>query len=428
MELKEKAILRGIVAVTFLMFITLAISLSTMNKEFDFLPIIFGILSCILFLFGYFVIKQFFPSGDKLLLIIAAFITQFGLVMIYRLDRPETADQISWGNILIMLETSKAVKQILWFAIGVAVYILLVMFLPEIKKFSKYKNSYIVITIILLLLPLVFGREIKGSRNWISLGGFSLQPSEIAKLFLIFYLASVVQSVEDFKDAIKVAIPVFLAIGVLVIEKDLGASLMFFGIFMTVLYIGTSNLKYILAGISAFFIGGFISYFLFSHVRVRVSIWIDPWKDKFGKGNQIVQSLIAIGTGVREGFFFGTGLGQGHPFLIPEAQTDFIFAAICEELGLLGGFALILLYLILVYRGLRIAIYAKDDYSRLVAVGIASMIGFQVFVIIGGVTKMLPLTGITLPFVSYGGSSMLLSFASLAVLQKISEPGSDVIE
>lgn len=425
---KEKAILRGIVAVTFLMFITLTISFSGMYKEFDFWPIIFGILSCTLFLFGYFVIEKFFPTGDKLLLIVAAFITQFGLVMIYRLDRPETAEQISWANFINMLDTSKAVRQILWFVIGMAVYILLVIFLPEIKKFSKYKNAYIIIAIVLLLLPLVLGREIKGSRNWLSLGGFSIQPSEIAKLFLIFYLASAVQFVTDFKEAIKVSVPVFLAIGVLVIEKDLGASLMFFGIFMTVLYIGTSNLKYILAGISAFFAGGTLSYFLFSHVRVRISIWIDPWKDKFGKGNQIVQSLIAIGTGVKEGFFFGTGLGQGQPYLIPEAHTDFIFSAICEELGLLGGFALILLYLILVYRGLRVAIYAKDDYSRLVAVGIASMIGFQVFVIIGGVTKMLPLTGITLPFVSYGGSSMLLSFASLAILQKISEPGSDEVE
>lgn len=430
MELKEKAIIRGIIAVTILMFITVSMYFVTENNKFDIWPILFGIFSCTLIVLSYLIIKRFFPKGDKLLLIVAAFIAQFGLVMIYRLEPSihETTRQISFESIISMLGTSKAVRQILWFAIGMAIYIAFVIFLPDIKKLERFKYSYIIIAIVLLALPLVFGREIKGSRNWLSIGGISVQPSEIAKLFLIFYLASTVQYIKKFKDAIKVSVPVFAAIGVLVLEKDLGASLMFFGIFMAVLYIGTSNIKYILAGSSAFFLGGFASYFLFSHVRVRVSIWIDPWIDKTGKGYQIVQSLFAIATGVTESVFFGKGIGNGNPNFIPEVHTDFIFAAICEELGLLGGFALILLYLILVYRGLRTAINAKDDYSRLVAVGISSMIGFQVFVIIGGVIKMLPLTGITLPFVSYGGSSMLLNFASLGILQKISESGSDVIE
>jgi cell division protein FtsW (lipid II flippase) len=396
---KEKSIIRGIVAVTLLMFFILSIS----NKKFELGPLILGAASCILVIYGHFIIKKFFPQGDKFLIIIASFIVQFGLVMLYR------------------LEPSRAVKQITWFALGIAIYILLVVFLPDIKKFSRFNYAYIVIAIILLALPLVLGREIKGSKNWISIGSFSFQPSEIAKLFLILYLSSAIQRVRDFKDAIKVAIPVFLAIGILVIEKDLGASLLFFGIFMTMLYIGTSNFMYILTGVSAFSVGGFLSYFMFSHVRVRISIWLDPWKDKFGGGHQIVQSLFAIASGG----LFGTGLGLGHPYLIPEVHTDFIFSAICEEFGIMGALALILLYLILVYRGLRVAIYAKDVYSRLVAVGISSMIAFQVFVIIGGVTKMLPLTGITLPFVSYGGSSMLLNFASLGVLQKISESGRD---
>jgi cell division protein FtsW (lipid II flippase) len=217
----------------------------------------------------------------------------------------------------------------------------------------------------------------------------------------------------------KVAIPVVISILLLVIQKDLGASLMFFGIFMSMLYIGTSKSKYMLIGLAALAVGGVISYFIFGHVRVRIDIWLDPWKDKWGYGNQIIQSLFAIAAGG----LFGKGIGLGNPYLIPEAHTDFIFPAICEEFGLLGGMAIILLFLMLVYRGLRTAIYARDNYSKLVAVGISSMIAIQVFVIIGGVTKMIPLTGVTLPFVSYGGSSMLLNFTSLGVLQKISETG-----
>ncbi|WDU83559.1 FtsW/RodA/SpoVE family cell cycle protein [Caloramator sp. Dgby_cultured_2] len=185
------------------------------------------------------------------------------------------------------------------------------------------------------------------------------------------------------------------------------------------LYIGTSRISYILSGLGLFGIGGFLSYFMFDHVKRRVNIWLDPWKDKYGAGYQICQSLIAIASGG----LFGTGLAGGHPEVIPEVHTDFIFSAISEEFGLLGAIALLILYLLLIYRMLRTALYAKDDFSRLVAVGIASMFAFQVFVIVGGVTKMIPLTGITLPFVSYGGSSMTISFLSIGILQKISEVG-----
>lgn len=397
----EKSVLKGIYAVILIMFTILSFSISGSIKFLDFGPILFGISSCILIAYSNFIIKHFFPDGDKYLLIISAFVAQFGLVMIYRLN------------------TALAIKQISWFTIGIAVFIFLVVFLPDIQKFNKYYNFYIIISIILLASTLLVGTEIKGSKNWIRIGSFSMQPSEIAKLFLIFYLAGSIEKIKDLRDAFKVALPVFIAIGFLVIEKDLGGCLILFGIFITMLYIGTSDIKYILLGITSFTGGGIISYFLFSHVRKRIFIWLNPWKYKFDWGHQICQSLFAIA----EGGLFGTGLGLGHPEFIPEAHNDFIFAAICEEFGLLGAMAIILLYLILVYRGLRTAIYAKDNYSRLVAVGISSMIAFQVFVIIGGVIKMIPLTGITLPFVSYGGSSMLLNFASLGVLQKISEEG-----
>ncbi len=397
MENREKSILKGIYLLTIMMFLLLMIS---MNK-LDFGPIILGVSSCVLIGYGYFIIKKFFPNGDKYLLIIVAFISQFGLVMIYRLS------------------PVNAIKQLSWFTLGMGEFIFLVVFLPHIRKFGKLKYTYAIIAIILLALPLFLGSEIKGSKNWIRFGSFGIQPSEIAKLFVIFYLASALQNIKNFLDVIKTAIPVFIGIAFLVVEKDLGASLIFFGIFITMLYISTSSFKYVLTGIVAFLGGGILSYIMFSHIRIRFQIWIDPWKYKNGSGYQIIQSLIAIASGG----LFGTGIGLGHPYLIPEAHNDFIFAAISEEFGLLGSIALILLYLLLIYRGLRTALHARDGYSMLVAVGISSMIAFQVFVIIGGVIKLIPLTGITLPFVSYGGSSMILNFASLGVLQKISESG-----
>ncbi|WP_243120225.1 FtsW/RodA/SpoVE family cell cycle protein [Caloramator sp. E03] len=402
---EEKSIIKSICLVTMLMFILLSFSLG----KIDFLPIIFGISSCILIAYSNFIIKRFFPNGDKYILILSSFITQFGLVMIYRLNSQNPV---------------RAIKQISYFTVGIAVYIFLVIFLPEIKKFERFKNTYIVIAILLLASTLFLGREIKGSRNWIQIGSFSMQPSEIAKLFLIFYLASSIKYIKGFKDVLKLSIPVFICIGLLVIEKDLGAGLIFFGIFITMLYIGTSNFKYVLIGMLLFSVGVIASYFIFPHVRVRIDIWLDPFAYKTGKGYQICQSLFAIASGG----LFGTGLGLGHPEFIPEVHNDFIFSAICEEFGLLGAIALIILYLLLIYRGLRNAVYAKDDYSRLVSVGISSMLAFQIFVVIGGVTKMIPMTGITLPFVSYGGSSMLLNFICLGILQRISENRWDVDE
>ncbi len=395
----EKSVMASIVVVTMLMFFIISIS----KGAFDSKALIVGAISCSLMVIAYFVIKRFYPKGDKFLLIVPAFLAQFGLVMLYRLD-PATA-----------------IKQLSWMFLGIVAYIIIVLAMPDIKKFEKYDKWFIIGAIIFLVLPLVIGKEKNGSRNWVTIGGIGFQPSEIAKLFMIMYLANIYK-IKDKKDILKFAIPVFIGLGILVLEKDLGGVLIFFGMFITVLYIGTSNLKYIGGALGFFAVGGTLSYFIFGHVKKRIDIWIDPWTDKTGAGYQIVQSMFAIGTGG----LFGTGLGLGHPEFIPVAESDFIFSAICEEMGIIGALALILLYLILVYRGLRVALYAKDGYARLVAVGITSMIAFQVFVIIGGVTKMIPLTGITLPLISYGGTSMLITFAALGVLQKISHMGRDI--
>lgn len=393
----EKSILKNIYLIIILLFLILSLHRGT----FEIAPFIYGAFSIVLIFYGHFIIKRFYPKVDKYLFIISAFIVQFGLVMLYRLD------------------LQRAVKQMAWFAVGVTVFIFVLILFPNIKRLEKYSFIFAVLTIIILTLPLFLGREIKGSKNWIQIGNLSFQPSELGKLFIIFYLSGVIKKINDYKDAVKYSIPVVLSIIVFVLEKDLGSALMFFGIFMTMLYTGTSKISYILSGLGLFGIGGFLSYFMFDHVKRRINIWLDPWRDKYGAGYQICQSLIAIASGG----LFGTGLAGGHPEVIPEVHTDFIFSAISEEFGLLGAVALLILYLLLIYRMLRTALYAKDDFSRLVAVGIASMFAFQVFVIVGGVTKMIPLTGITLPFVSYGGSSMMISFLSIGILQKISEVG-----
>ncbi|MEG0370997.1 MAG: FtsW/RodA/SpoVE family cell cycle protein [Clostridium sp.] len=399
MRKSEKPVIASIVLITMLMFFILSIS----KGKFDSKALIVGGLSSMVMIISYIIIKKFYPKGDKFLLIIPGFLTQFGLAILYRID------------------PAFATKQLVWITLGMIVYIGIVLFLPDIKVFEKYEKWFIIGAVIFLVLPLIMGEELKGARNWVSIFGIGFQPSEIAKLFLIMYLANIYKIKEN-KDILRFAIPVFVGLGILVLEKDLGGVLIFFGIFITILYIATSNLKYIGGAIGFFSIGGTLSYFVFGHVKRRVDIWVDPWADKYGAGHQIVQSMFAIGTGG----LFGTGLGLGNPEFVSVVESDFIFSAICEEMGMVGALAVILLYLILVYRGLRVALYAKDVYARLVAVGITSMIAFQVFVIIGGVTKMIPLTGITLPLISYGGTSMLITLTALGVLQKISEMGRDI--
>jgi cell division protein FtsW (lipid II flippase) len=204
-------------------------------------------------------------------------------------------------------------------------------------------------------------------------------------------------------------------VGIFVLEKDLGMAFLFYATTVLLIFVSTSNLLYTAVGIGLFVLGGLISYFLFWHVRVRIEAWLNPWMDVPGKSYQIVQSLFAIAAGG----FFGTGLGMGHPEYIPVVATDFIFSAISEEFGLLGAVAIILAYFVIMYRGIKVALKAKEEFGTLLATGLISIFSLQVFIIIGGVTKFIPLTGVTLPFVSYGGSSMVTSFVTLGMLNGI---------
>jgi len=408
-SLKEE---RKLLRYTYLLCIVLFLNMYFIGKDsFDNGALIMGAVICLIFAYSHFIIRRFFPDGDKYILLFSNVLAVIGLGMLYRLNSPN------------------ALKQLIMYAIGIAIFILVVVLFPSLIKFGKYKYFYMICTIILMALGSLLAKPTYGARNWISIAGFTFQPSEFAKLSLVAYLAAALQNygrdtqgkseIIKAKALIEPGIVVMVSLGFMVIQKDLGSALLFFAISITMVYIATSNFKYVLLCLGLFIIGGFISYKLYGHVRVRFMTWSDPWKYATSGGNQVVQSLISIASG----HLFGTGVGLGYPKLVPVVDSDFIFAAICEEMGLLMGFAMLILYFLLFYRCMRVPVYSKDNFTRLLAVGYSTMIAAQVLVIVGGVVGAIPLTGITLPLVSYGGSSMIITFFSLGILQKISEDG-----
>jgi cell division protein FtsW (lipid II flippase) len=279
--------------------------------------------------------------------------------------------------------------------------------------------------------------EINGARLWFNLGFFYFQPAELLKIILVVFLAAYLSEKRELLNAPfllggRVRLPPLpyllpalilwgLSLAIVVVEKDLGQGLLIFGIFLAMLYLASGRVSYVLVGLLAFAVGAYILYRIFPHVQTRVVIWLDPWSRGLGTGAQLVQSQYALATGG----IFGTGLGLGDPTNIPLVQTDFVFSAIGEELGLLGTIALLIFYAFFVYRGIRIALDAVDDFSRYLAVGLMSVVGLQACIIIGGTIGLFPLTGITLPFISYGGSSLLSNFIIVGILLAISgmKPG-----
>jgi cell division protein FtsW (lipid II flippase) len=407
---------------TYILCIVFFLNLDLIKPKFDMTPMVIALVICFLIGFSYFIIRKFFPNGDKYIFIFACILSVIGIAMLYRIDILNGtlhALDVSNGIKKPHIATNNAVKQIIWFLAGVTGYILLVVLLPDLKRFAKLKYVYAVFTIIFMGMAMLIGTEVNGSKNWVFIGGFSFQPSEFGKLFLIAYLASALENYKDFKSLIEPAIIVMISLGFMVMQKDLGTALIIFAISVTMLYIATSKLKYTITCIILFVLGAFLSYHMFDHVRVRFLIWENPMKYANKESYQVVQSMISIAWGG----LTGTGIGLGYPNYVPVNSTDFIFAIICEELGILMGMGIILIFFLLFYRCMRAAVYTNDNFSRLLAVGYASMVASQVMVIVGGVTNMIPLTGITLPLVSYGGSSMLITFFSLGIIQKISEEG-----
>lgn len=386
---------------TYLLCIAFFANLFLLKQPYDKGAIIMAVVFCILLGYAYFIVRKFFSDGDKFILIFSCILSLIGIVILYR------------------LEPTVAIKQIIWFIIGIAGYIVMVVLLPDLKSFAKYKYVYMIGTLIFMAMATLIGVERYGAKNWVQLGPVGFQPSEFGKLFLTAYLASSLKDYKSFKNLIEPAVIVMISLGFMMLQRDLGSALIFFGISVTMLYIATSKLKYVVISFVLSAFGAIASYNMFYHIRKRVMIWQDPWKYANDESFQIIQGFYAISSGG----LLGAGLGLGHPDLVPVNKTDFIFAAICEELGIIMGFGIIIIYFLLFYRCMRAAIYVEDRFSQLLSVGYSAMIASQILVIIGGVMNIIPLTGITLPLVSYGGSSMLTTFFALGIIQKISEEG-----
>ncbi len=383
------------------------------------------------FVAAHLVLVVFGHRGDQLILPAVGAMGGIGLIMLNRLPQ-DLAGTRAFGLELGMAET-----QLLWFAVGIVAMLVIAIGLRDHGILRHYKYSWAAIGILLLAGTLLFGYEVNGARLWVNLGPVSVQPGEFLKIVLVVFIAGYLAETRTLLTSARMRIgflaipplPYFLpmlalfGVVMLIIARlnDLGTALLFFGIFLIMLFVATGRRSYVLIGLLLFVAGAFVAYQLFGHVQLRVNVWLDPFADPLGAGFQPVRAIYALGRGG----VFGEGLGQGLVTLgggltIPFVHTDFIFTAIAEELGVLGAFALLGFAMVLVFRGLRIAALARDDFGGLLAVGLTASLGLQTLIIIGGNTKLIPLTGITLPFVSYGGSSVLASFIMVGLLLAVS--------
>ena len=328
-----------------------------------------------------------------------------------------------------------AVNQVIWLFVSVAAMVATLVVVRNLDLLARYKYTLGLAGVVLLVIPMVFGVEINGSKLWIQVGRFSFQPGEIAKICLVLFLAAYLA---QNREALSVSsirlgplsiprprmmLPLFVMWGVsllvVVFERDLGSALLFFVFFVIMLYAATGRVSYVVLSFALLALGGVLCYRLFGHVRTRVDMWINPWSDPQGGGYQIVQSLYSLA----DGDLVGTGIGKGLPTYIPIVESDFIFSAIGEEMGLLGASSVLVLFLLLCVRGMATAARAKSDVSAFTAIGLTSALSFQAFLIVAGVTKLLPLTGVTLPFMSQGGSSLLSSFIIVGLLLRAGDEG-----
>ena len=378
-------------------------------------PLSFSSLSvplglCAAFAFAHLAIRRLAPGADPALLPIVLLLSGVGIAFVTRLAPDE------------------AVRQVIWLFVSVAAMVITLIAVPNLDELAEYKYTMGIAGVILLIMPMIFGVEINGSKLWLKLGPFSFQPGELSKILIILCLAAYLAENRELLSASmrrfgpitlprgRMLLPVFtmwgMSILVVIFERDLGSALLLFTFFVTMLYVCTGRVSYVVVSLLLLALGAFMCFNLFDHVHTRVEIWLDPFKDARGKGYQIVQSLYSLA----DGGLIGTGIGKGMPTLIPEVKSDCIFSAIGEECGLLGGSAVLIAYMLFAIRGFATAARAKSDVSSFTAAGLTAAITVQAFLIVAGVTKLLPLTGITLPFMSQGGSSLLASFILVGLL------------
>ncbi len=376
------------------------------------------------FLLAHIILRRFRPEADPVLLPLTTALCLVGMVLLLRLN------------------AHMARLQLVWMGVGIVCMLPLVAFLRDYRVMERYRYTLALLGLALLFSTMILGREVNGARLWLVLGPLRFQPSELAKILLAVFFAAYLAERKELIAAAGKSVWGFnlprlrdlgplltmwaLSLLLLIFQRDLGSSLLFFGIFLAVIYVSTQRPAFVLVGIILFLAGATVTFFIFGHVESRVETWLDPLDPQTvnGESYQIAQSLFAFA----DGGLSGTGLARGSPDLIPFVETDFIYASAGEELGLFGAVALALLYLAFSCRGLYIALRSPDDFGKLLAVGLSAIVGLQSFIIMGGVTRLLPLTGITLPFVSYGGSSLVSNFLLLGLLLCISVGGRGLAE
>ena len=380
---------------------------------------LYGSIFAIGYLAAHILMRRVAPAANPALFPTAGVLSGIGFAVIFRLSGGLAAEQATWT------------------VVGLLVFGGTLLLVRDHRQLDAYTYTIGLVGLGLLLLPIVpgIGRTINGARLWVKIGPIGFQPSELGKVFIVVFLASYLNAKRELLSVATWRLgplrlpqpkhlgPLLLAWGVslavLFLEKDLGASLLYFAIFVLMIWVGTGRAAYPVIGLLLFAAGAWVGYLVLPHVQLRVDIWLhalDPSK-VFGQGyGQVAQAQF----GMASGGLVGAGLGRGAPYLIPSAETDFIFAAIGEELGLLGTVAVLLLYVVLVGKGLATAIRCSDGFGKLLATGLSAAIALQTFVIVGGVTRAIPLTGVTLPFVSYGGSSLFANFVILALLVRVS--------
>ena len=394
-------------------------------------------LYCVLFAaivgVAHLAVRRFAPWADPLMLPLAAMLNGLGVVMIWRLQQSGRGGNP--GNVISTLNPTSTLIQLVWSAVGVAAFIAVLVVIREPRTLQRYTYTLGAVGLVLLAIPALLPAslsEVQGAKVWILIGGFSLQPGEFAKLALAVFFAGYLVAKRDVlalagrrvlgidlpraRDLGPVLIAWAASLLILFFETDIGTSALFFGLFVAMIYIATQRTSWLLIGLFLFVGGSWLAGTVVPHVQARFTAWLHPFDHVATTGFQLVQGLEGMGFGG----IFGTGLGHGQPYWTPLVQSDFIITGFGEELGLTGLMALLLLFGLLVQRGLRAAVAVKDPFAKLLAGGLAFVLALQIFVIVGGVTDLIPLTGITTPFLSQGGSSLVASWALVGLLMRVS--------
>ena len=396
MKIKRKS--AALILILQLLFIlSVFFQLSLMREEFDAIAVCMGLVLAFFNILEYNMLRGIFKYNDRFVLLAAQFLWSMGLAVIYRID------------------PNLAVKQFAFIIAGSMLMVIMMLIIVRNSDFGRWNWAFMIVSVCLLVGTLVFGRTIGGAKNWIKLGSISIQPSEFVKVMFIIVSAYFLSTERTIRAFLPYLAFTAFCVVILVVSKDLGTALLFALTFLILFYSATGRKLLTLTGVGVLGAGAVGSYFLFSHVRTRVQIWLDPWADYAGSGYQVVQGLLALASGG----LLGVGLGCGMPEVIPASSTDYIFAVIGEEFGCIVGVMVIAFYIVFIIRGMLIALDTKSKFDALLVFGSTAMLAAQSFIILGGVIKLIPLTGVTLPFISAGGSSMLSSMLMVGIIEGV---------